>query len=259
MPIPKLIFIVPYRDREAHKTMFTIMMKYILEDVNDDYEIYYSHQKDSRPFNRGAMKNLGFLHIKNKYPQDYKNMTFIFNDVDTVPGRKNMWDYETQSGFVKHFYGYKFSLGGIVSITGNDFERINGFPNFWGWGLEDNALQKRCQDSRIVIDRTVFFDYGNKNILQFNNTLQRKVDVDLGNKYGKALINNGISQISKIAKREKHLNDQYYIIDFTKWEIPEDHKKINFKDEIGSVKTFTKRKNKPIKNNNMMGNIIGFR
>ena len=61
----ELIIIVPYRDREQHKFYFDRHMKYILE--NYDYEIIFVHQKDNRPFNRGGMKNIGFLYAKNKY------------------------------------------------------------------------------------------------------------------------------------------------------------------------------------------------
>ena len=54
---PKFIFLIPYRNRESQKTHFTVYMKYILEDFNEsDYEIYFCHQCDNRPFNRGAMK-----------------------------------------------------------------------------------------------------------------------------------------------------------------------------------------------------------
>lgn len=169
--IPKRIFIVPYRNRVQHKFFFSKYMSYILED-KDDYEIFFSHQCDARTFNRGAIKNIGFLAAKNKYPQDYKDITFIFNDVDTIPFTK-IFDYETTHGVVKHYYGFKYALGGIVVMKGADFERTNGFPGFWGWGMEDNVLQKRCEAVGLTIDRSVFYNIGSPEILQLFDGISR--------------------------------------------------------------------------------------
>jgi hypothetical protein len=165
---PKLIFIVPYRDRKEHKQFFTKYMEYIMEDYKkEDYEIYFAHQCNDLPFNRGAMKNIGFLAMREKYPTEYKNITFVFHDVDTLPYCKNLLPYETVVGTVKHFYGYQFALGGIFSIKGADFERTNGFPNLWGWSMEDNMIQQRVLASNLHIDRSMFFSIGSRAILQF--------------------------------------------------------------------------------------------
>jgi hypothetical protein len=169
--IPKRIFIVPYRNRVQHKFFFCKYMSFILED-KDDYEIFFSHQCDARTFNRGAVKNIGFIAARNKYPDHYKNITFIFNDVDTIPFNK-IFDYDTTLGVVKHYYGFKYALGGIVVMKGYDFERTNGFPCFWGWGMEDNVLQKRCDRLGIKVDRSVFYNIGSPEILQLFDGISR--------------------------------------------------------------------------------------
>jgi len=174
--VPKIVFIIPYRDRVEHKEFFTVYMKHVLEDIpKTDYEIYFVEQKNTLPFNRGAMKNIGFLALKYKYPNHYKNITFVFNDVDTVPYSKNIINYDTTPGIVKHYYGFKFALGGIFSIKGEDFERTNGFPNFWAWGGEDNYMQKRVEYAGLYIDRSVFFNILDKNILQLCDGVKRLI------------------------------------------------------------------------------------
>jgi hypothetical protein len=173
---PKMVFIIPYRDRKEHKVFFTLYMKHILEDIPKiDYELYFVEQKNTLPFNRGGMKNIGFLAIKYKYPNDYKNITFIFNDIDTVPYTKNIINYETDHGIVKHFYGFSFALGGIFSIKGGDFEVTNGFPNFWAWGGEDNYMQKRVEYAGLTIDRSCFFKILDKNIIQLCDGIKRLI------------------------------------------------------------------------------------
>jgi hypothetical protein len=170
--VPKRIFIVPYRNRVQHKFFFSKYMSFILENDDDDYEIFFSHQCDARTFNRGATKNIGFIAARNKYPQYYKDITFIFNDVDTIPFAK-IFDYETTHGVVKHYYGFKYTLGGIVVMKGGDFEKTNGYPCFWGWGMEDNALQKRCDKVGLKTDRSVFYNIGSPEILQLFDGISR--------------------------------------------------------------------------------------
>jgi hypothetical protein len=171
--IPKRIFIVPYRNRIQHKFFFSNQMSFLLEKETD-YEIYFVHQNDPRPFNRGAMKNIGFIAMKQKYPDHYKDITFIFNDVDTVPFHK-LFDYQTERGTVAHYYGFETALGGIVVIKGADFELINGYPTYWGWGMEDACLQKRCLFYKLKIDRSHFFPIGSPEILQLFDGVSRLV------------------------------------------------------------------------------------
>ena len=152
-------------------------MQKVLEDYKEtDYKFIYSHQVDERDFNRGAMKNIGFLYAKSNYPDYYKNITFVFNDVDTMPYNKGFINYETTHGNVKHFYGYNYTLGGIVSITGADYEKTNGFPNYWAWGYEDNAFQNRVKLAGLHIDRSQFYPILDKNILQLKDGITRIVN-----------------------------------------------------------------------------------
>ena len=230
--IPKRIFIVPYRNRLQHKYFFSKYMTYILENQSD-YEIYFSHQCDKRTFNRGAVKNIGFIAAKNKYPDHYKNITFIFNDVDTVPFYK-IFDYETKHGIVKHYYGFKHALGGIVVMKGSDFEKTNGFPCFWGWGMEDNVLQKRCNAVGIKIDRSLFYNIGSPEILQLFDGISRIISTKehiIGDKDDGI---DGLRTISKltfnIEDKSANPNDNVFIVN---------NPKIMFTATLGPIANFT--------------------
>jgi hypothetical protein len=176
------------------------MTNVILSDKPPEYyKICYIHQADNNNFNRGAMKNIGFLIVKKMYPNSYQNITLVFNDVDTTPNdNETIPNYETTPGVVKHFFGYKHALGGIVSIKAGDFEKINGFPNYWSWGFEDNMLNKRVLRAGYEIDRSVFYNVGDiNNIQQLPTTNMRVVNSGEFDRYSRN-IDEGIQSIHGI-------------------------------------------------------------
>jgi hypothetical protein len=211
---PKIVFIIPYRDREGHKNFFLRYIKYILEDHDkNDYEIVFSHQKDSRPFNRGAVKNIGFKFIKNKYPTEYKNINMVFHDIDVMSSRKGLLNFETEKGTIKHYYGFKYALGGILTIKGSDFELMNGYPNYWSWSLEDNCLQKRADMNKINIDRSTFFDIGNSNILHLHDGFYKDFSDTNLELFKSETGNEGLQTIYKLNIEERIITDD--IIDYS--------------------------------------------
>jgi hypothetical protein len=175
---PKLVFLVPYRDREPQKYHYLVYMTKLFgkEIAEGDYQIYLIHQQDKRPFNRGAMKNIGFQVIKNKFPNHYLGITLVFQDLDTLPYCHDLLNFETRHPIVKHFYGFTYALGGMVSITGEDMEKTNGFPNFWGWGMEDTTLQKRCEKVHLYIDRSQFYRIGSPEIIHLFDGVSRIIN-----------------------------------------------------------------------------------
>lgn len=195
---PKMIFIVPYRDRQMQLDFFNRHMKYILEDMRkDDYRILIVHQRDNRSFNRGALKNIGFLIVRDLYPSSYKDITLIFNDLDTMPYTKNFLPYDTVPNTVKHFYGVPFTLGGIFSIKAHDFEKINGFPNFWAWGYEDNLINARVKNANMQIDRSVFYPMHDIHIIHLNDGTLRNVNKNEFTRYVKNT-NEGWNSITQL-------------------------------------------------------------
>ena len=200
-----------------------------MEDVpSDDWSFFFVHQNDKRPFNRGAMKNIGFLALKHTYPNDYKNIIFIFNDVDTLPYTKNILNFHTDFGVIKHFYGFQFALGGIFSIRGADFERINGFPNYWAWGGEDNLIHERAKQYGLIIDRSNFYTIGNMNILQFADGLKRLICRD---ELATSIMPNNVDGLSKITGMNYMIYNESHMIDVNAFESYIHYSQLHFEEQ----------------------------
>lgn len=256
--VPKVVFVVPYRNREKEKAIFEKHMAYILEDYDPSYyKIWYIHQSDDRTFNRGAMKNIGFIYARTHYPQHYRSMSFVFHDIDTMPRKKNVFDYETVAGTIKHYYGFTYALGGIASINGADFERMNGYPNFWAWGYEDNLIQYRANALGITIDRSTFFEFINHsendpNIIHLNLEGGVFREVNRG-EFDRFLSNTreGIDSIRDIYYLPADPNGMVYV----QWFETGVNENLLMKDEVhlssankpyGKILTVSKRRLKPV-------------
>jgi len=228
--VPEVVFVVPYRNREQHKHFYTRYMKdYILKDVGYKWQMLFLHQCDMRAFNRGAMKNLGFKYLKDTYPKYYKDITIVFNDVDTAPYKPDVVDFRTTHGVVKHFYGFDFALGGIVSMKAGDFETLNGFPNLWAWGFEDNELQLRWKErfGEKTIDRSTFFKNGDSHILVIFHGVHKLVspkqkeeygDISIRNRKPNAKLSNGLNTIYDVNYENEELESNVIMVNVTKFD-----------------------------------------
>jgi hypothetical protein len=176
--------IVAYRDpgdgsRKEQLRIFKEQMNLIFKDQTD-IQFYIIEQESSRPdygalpelirqpnsdmakFNLGLLKNIGF-ELASKKKSKKKNY-FILTDVDLLPSMNLIKEYLKYPKNPIHLAnkGTRYNmdgkdasfLGGVISVSDNDFRKANGYPNnFWGWGGEDNALNRRFRDNLIRVEK----------------------------------------------------------------------------------------------------------
>ena len=157
MTLPRLSIILPYRNRPQQLARFIPhIVAYFQRDKLDKdipWRLTIVEQVPGKPFNRGLIKNIGFLLTEADH--DY----FCFHDVDYLP----IWaDYSyCDSPARLIWYGAELTpfdpavdgmmaadwntcFGGVITFPKADFRRINGYSNsYWGWGYEDTELRIR--------------------------------------------------------------------------------------------------------------------
>lgn len=164
----RLNIVVPYRAREMHLRIFVQALRnYFARDKLDrkiPYRVIIVEQERGLPFNRGALKNIGF--ILGRDETDYT----CFHDVDYLP----IWaDYswpESPTSLV--WYGVERRplapgrnagmsvhnrdefFGAAVLFPNPIFDQVNGYANaYFGWGYEDTDLRNRLMFHGIPIIR----------------------------------------------------------------------------------------------------------
>lgn len=152
------IILIPYRNRSAHLEAFIAKVVPIFQKVLKSFKVVVVEQAEGKLFNRGALLNIGY--------QEYKaeGEWFFNHDVDVYPNEACVEKYYlNQAHTILGFYGIITppcdTLGTVIKFPGTDFSKCNGYPNnFWGWGVEDKALQNRAELKGIPISKIFYHD-----------------------------------------------------------------------------------------------------
>jgi hypothetical protein len=181
---PCVVAIVPFRGRGTHlKIFFEHIRQFVQADGNAQkcWSFYIVEQYNTDLFNRGWLFNVGYAMAKLEHRQF---SCIAIQDLDTLPELGSSVDYAdcpspTQMSSEIQCYGwlppYAGNAGGVVTMSGEHWETINGFSNeYEGWGGEDDDLKHRldllgllrgtCEPFCDLSDRA--FAYGQTNLIR---------------------------------------------------------------------------------------------
>ena len=181
------VICIPYRDREKHLEGYLTNVVPLLRTHFPGAHVAIIEQAGTKIFNRGVLKNIGCHLFKDK-------TTYVMmNDVDTHPLEQTVLDIYTKAVDPSDVLGIYTSemgtLGGIIKLRTETMLKTNGFPNnYWGWGVEDRALQNRAELVGLQKRTTIlsndprvpeFFNVDNDHErVQSNNTVSQRTQVD---------------------------------------------------------------------------------
>lgn len=151
--------IIPFRNRWEHLASWLLHMHPFLQRQQLSYTVYVVNQEPRGKFNRGMLLNIGFKEASlAEKPYD----CYIFHDVDLLPENdNNIYDCSDaprhMSSAVDKFnyrLPYQWLLGGVVALTKEQFEEVNGYSNlFFGWGGEDDDFSERLLTKGYQVTR----------------------------------------------------------------------------------------------------------
>ncbi|XP_041670654.1 beta-1,4-galactosyltransferase 1-like [Cheilinus undulatus] len=141
----KVAIIIPFRNRHEHLKQWLFYLHPILQRQQVDYGVYVINQHGEGVFHRAKLMNVGYVEALKEY--DYE--CFVFSDVDLVPmDDRNLYRcFDSPRHLAVGMDKFNFHLpydsyfGGVISLSKEQFLRINGFSNtYWGWGGEDDDI-----------------------------------------------------------------------------------------------------------------------
>ncbi|XP_052089995.1 beta-1,4-N-acetylgalactosaminyltransferase bre-4-like [Mytilus californianus] len=157
-PRHRVAIIIPYRNRDSQLRTFLYNIHPILYRQELDYGIYVVEQNGSSKFNRAMLMNIGYAEAMKIH--DYQ--CFVFHDVDLIPENdKNIYNCPKQPRHMsvaidkfKYRLPYTAIFGGVSSLTKEQFQKVNGFPNrYFGWGGEDDDMWNRIHNAGYKVIR----------------------------------------------------------------------------------------------------------
>ena len=171
--VSKIAILIPFRDLPTDKHSqgsgrtknLKVWEKYMKNKLDVNTDVFIIEQDSEKPFNKGALFNIGYHVVKNQYD------CLILHDVDLVPLKTGIYKCSTQpmrliSKIVvnddidinqndikgEHTWDIhqQWHTGGVFAIKTSDYEKVNGYSNkFWGWGWEDQNMAYRLKENKF--------------------------------------------------------------------------------------------------------------
>jgi hypothetical protein len=177
----KIMIIVPYANFDPNQHRNEQLKQFInhMQKLKNKIPILIIEQINPKIFNKGQLYNTAVDWIINN-----KSINrIILHDVDMLPNKELYNQYLSKNiqtpislipmtEYYNKTYGYNRIPvgGGITMIELSDYIKVNGFPNnFWNWGGEDNAFQKRLKNHKIWYHYNDIGEFKTTDIQRINN------------------------------------------------------------------------------------------